>query len=288
MPEPFYRNKAISKVKAKVFDPANRCIYCTNGKPPFTKEHVIPKGLGGGMILPKASCDECRDIINEIETYCMRGPFLSHRLKRGLVQHLAELGETLKMPIIIDGKRHEKEILVSEFPNYLALPTIFGPPRLLRGDPFGTMLCTSFKIWGIEEELLALHKEGNAILVDKFDLNKFGRVLAKIAHGYIAGELRLENFAPLLPAYILGKVPQQGALFLGNWGKDGMARPPGLLHQVGMGFENWGGQVVINVRIRLFAEYERTPVYHVLAGILTKPLADVLAPLGLRPLPPSA
>ena len=95
----FYRNQPASKDKAAVFAPAKRCIYCLDAEPPFTREHVIPRGMGGGMILLEASCSDCQKIINEIETYCMRGPFLSHRLATGLINHPDDLGATIKMPI---------------------------------------------------------------------------------------------------------------------------------------------------------------------------------------------
>ena len=98
MSDSWYLNKPISKEKPRVFKPANRCIYCEEGKPPITREHVMPRGLGGGIIYPKASCEECRKVIHEVETYCLRGPFLSHRLELGLVNDLADLGDVVKMP----------------------------------------------------------------------------------------------------------------------------------------------------------------------------------------------
>ena len=81
-----YQNDPVSKIDPAVFPPAGRCIYCPDGQPPFTKEHIVPRGLGGGMIIDQACCAKCQKIINIIETYCMRGPFLSHRLAMGLGQ----------------------------------------------------------------------------------------------------------------------------------------------------------------------------------------------------------
>jgi hypothetical protein len=66
-----------------------------------------------------------------------------------------------------------------------------------------------------------------------------------------------------------------------------MARPPNLLHQVGSCFVRDGDYVRIDVRIRLFALYDNTPVYRVIAGVLTKPIEDVLRPRGLRAIPPN-
>jgi hypothetical protein len=284
----FYKNVPISKDRPEVFVPANRCIYCPDSKPPFTREHVIPRGMGGGMILPKASCAKCQEIIKEIETYCMRGPFLSHRLGRGLVNYLKDLGNNIRMPIIIDGKRHEKEFPTSQYPHFLILPRFAEPPRMLTDGVAEQIRVASFSLWGVEEELRALHAEGNAILVENYDVDKFGRALAKMAHGYIAGLLRLENFEPLLPTYILGEAPQRAGLLIGDWPEDYMAKPSGVLHQIGHAFADWGARVLVQVRIRLFAEHQYTPIYRVLVGFLTKPLDEVLAPLGLRSVPPSA
>jgi HNH endonuclease len=193
MSDDWYRNQAISKDNARVFQPANRCIYCEDGRAPFTREHVIPRGLGGGIIFPKASCEECRKITHDIETYCLRGPWLSHRLNLGLVNDLKDLGRELKMPGMIDNVRHEKVFTPEEFPNYLILPEFHDSPGLLTGRMDGTGRF-SFTIWG-DERTKQLHGDGagNAILAERFDLNKCSRAIAKIAHGFVAGEYGLKT-----------------------------------------------------------------------------------------------
>jgi hypothetical protein len=285
--EPFYRNLPASKDKAAVFAPAKRCIYCPNPHGPYTREHVIPRGMGGGMILPEASCSDCQKSINEIETYCMRGPFLSHRLATGLVNHSKDLGDTIKMPIIVDGVRQEREFPVEQYPKFLVLPQLHDPPGIVGGHSAdGNFGRVSFSIWGDEEELRDLNAEGNAILRDGYNLDSFARMLAKMAHGYAAGQLRLENFDPLLPDFILGKAREKATYLVGDWGQDGMAVPAGVIHQIGHSFREVGDRIMIAARIRLFAELENTPVYWIAVGFLTKPLDDVLAPLGMRSVPP--
>jgi hypothetical protein len=218
----------------------------------------------------------------------MRGPFLSHRLKVGLVNNLDDLGETLRIPIIIDGVRREKEFSLSEFPNYLVLPQLHDLPAMLTGETRSNFGRVSYSIWGIEEQLRALHAEGNAVLLENFNIDYFGRAISKIAHGLAAGWLGLDNFEPLLPEYILGKAHERACHLIGNWGEDGMAKPSGILHQVGLAFREWrDGRIIIETRIRLFAEYENTPIYRVMTGFLSKSLDEVLAPIGLRPVPPN-
>lgn len=55
-----------------VFDPANFCIYCGAKDVVLTDEHIVPDGMGGKNILPKASCTDCQKIIHVFETYCQR------------------------------------------------------------------------------------------------------------------------------------------------------------------------------------------------------------------------
>ena len=51
----------ISAAKARVFPPVGRCIYCGgDGGGTLTKEHIFPAGLGGGLVLPRASCTSCQ------------------------------------------------------------------------------------------------------------------------------------------------------------------------------------------------------------------------------------
>ena len=129
------------------------------------------------------------------------------------------------------------------------LPQFHDAPGIISGrlDRTGRI---SYSIWGDQEEVRALNEEGNAILVENFNIDKFARALAKIAHGAMAGMYGLDSFEPLLPEYILGKAPHFGDALIGNWGEDGMTRVPNLLHQVGNGFVQDGGRVRIDARIR--------------------------------------
>ena len=52
-------------------DPTDRritvgqCIYC--GSEPIGEEHIIPQGVGGTLVLGKASCGDCEETINRFE-----------------------------------------------------------------------------------------------------------------------------------------------------------------------------------------------------------------------------
>jgi hypothetical protein len=59
-----------------VYKPVWYCIYCSDGviknatKRSLGKEHIIPLGLGGNQILPRASCKNCGRITGMVEETC--------------------------------------------------------------------------------------------------------------------------------------------------------------------------------------------------------------------------
>jgi len=40
---------------SKVYKPLDRCLYCAETEN-LSKEHIIPLGFGGELIVPRASC----------------------------------------------------------------------------------------------------------------------------------------------------------------------------------------------------------------------------------------
>src|SRR5271166_1618447 len=113
--------------QARRFDPVNRCIYCGNTNVAgLTREHIVPIGLGGGLILPKASCCKCQDVIKAIETRCQRGQLLPYRRQFGLVRHPKELPETTK--VRVDGE--DRHVDPQEIPNIIILPELIDYPGI--------------------------------------------------------------------------------------------------------------------------------------------------------------
>jgi hypothetical protein len=108
------------------------------------------------------------------------------------------------------------------------------------------------------------------MLVDSFDMNRFARVLAKIAHSLAAAEIRIENFDPLLPELILGRAPELASYFIGEWTDPYDQSPPATpsLHEVSLGMQPLERRWLAAVRIKLFAAQENTPVYKVIVGEL--------------------
>jgi hypothetical protein len=90
-----------SKEWPLVYRPLGRCVYCGSTHQ-LSTEHIVPRGLGGNIIFPRASCEKCRKITHAFETICMRQNFLYFRVHTGLHQHPNE--RPTHLPVRIRGK----------------------------------------------------------------------------------------------------------------------------------------------------------------------------------------
>jgi hypothetical protein len=107
------------------------------------------------------------------------------------------------------------------------------------------------------------------MLVDNFGMNKFARMLEKIAHSLAAAEIGVEHFDPALAGFILGHAPDLASYLVAAWTERSGHAPPAVpLHQVGLGMQQWGRRWLVSVRIKLFANQPTAPTYRVIVGEL--------------------
>lgn len=251
-----------------VYRPIGRCIYCDSIELPLTKEHIVPYGLGGDRILPKASCEDCRERTRKVEEFCLRMILGNTRITMGIQtrrpkERPTHLPVTLKLP---DGT--EKPILVpaGEFPITLALP-YFEPAAALRNYPIVKPGPQKSGVWHFapnEPELIKfLAKHGaNSIGIGQFEPLTFARMLAKIAHGFAAAELGVDAFSPTTRSLIRGEDTDMNR-FVGAGIGDDLAADQ--LHRLQYYTHKETGDVAVT--IRLFASLS-APIYHVLVGRL--------------------
>lgn len=224
------------------FDPVGRCIYCGAEPPvPLTTEHIIPQGLGGGLILPSASCDTCRIITQKIEERCLRWSLLPYRLLTGLVQRPHEISEKVR-----------------QAPRFLLVPVFSEPPGILIGLPPGRPIPYHF---------MMATNDTNVSLPNEVNLRDYVRMVAKIAHSYAVAQLGFGAFASDLPKIIIDDVIQIASHLIGRSDTDLPVPRDALSHQLGMELVPWGSGNLVRVRMRLFA-YHNSPAYEIIAGRL--------------------
>jgi hypothetical protein len=263
--------KSLSKEKPRVYGPANFCIYCGRKEDglALTREHIIPIGLGGGLVFLKASCDDCRNITREIETTCLRKMLLPYRLYAGMVRHADDLPKHVPLMFSAGPQRAGIPIPLFDHPTILVMPHFLEPPGLLIGKAPDTRLNLLYQIIGDRQ----LHDTMQKVIADKtivslhFDISAFMKMLAKIAHSFAVAEVGLENFDPMLMDLLFGRNLALASNLIGL-STNPMPIPENLRHQIAWGALPWARQWVVGVRIRLFAAHSTTQAYTVVAGVL--------------------
>ena len=262
----------ISAAKARVFPPVGRCIYCGgDGGGTLTKEHIFPAGIGGGLVLPRASCRSCQTEIQTFETICMRKTLLPYRKASGLIRHPNDLPRSVPLTLDLELKG-PTQVALDMHPNVVVLPGLRELPGVLRGRPPEPMMQFDYKIFGRldildetkrrlqEQQVVGIYLDGYAWL----------RMLAKIAHGYAIAELGLNGFSPALPDLILGRNPLLSSYLIGK-----CPVPPSIpdnppLLMIDMRCASMGERRFVAVNMRLFADLGgETPVYTVITGTFT-------------------
>jgi len=259
----------VSSNRPRVFSPVGRCIYCSgDGGGTLTREHIIPAGIGGGLILPDASCTSCQKIIQVFETTCMRKTLLPFRKATGLVRHGKDLPTSLPLAFDLDLKGPTK-IRLSEHPNVVIFPGLRDPPGIFVGRPPENTINFEYAIFAGVEIL----DETQRRLIDQqrvgigVDGVAWVRLLAKIAHGIAVAELGLGGFTPSLPDLILGKNPDLASYLVGRGMKPMPVLNPAPLHDIQLHRATFSGGEVSVVNLRLFAELGlKIPTYSVVVG----------------------
>jgi hypothetical protein len=252
------KHGAVSAEASKVYNPVGRCIYCGAGPGTrLSREHIVPIGLGGGLVLPKASCESCSKITQKFEETCLRNTFLPYRVYVGLMRHPQELREGVK-----------------ENGEFLVIPRIFGEPGLIYRAPPGRSLAFTYQLHADGDEI-DRHVQRLAAGEIRFDMDAFARMLAKIAHSYAVAELGLDGIDPELPDLILGKNSDLASYLIGASPHYFPARRDRLSHQISLGLLPHGERQLVCVHIRLFATHN-TPAYLVIAGELITSRQDLL------------
>jgi hypothetical protein len=201
------------------------CIYCgsTNN---LSDEHVLPYGLGGDLILRKASCSVCAKETCKLEQRLLRGHWWPYRQFLGLPsrrkgEQIPDLKVTVKKLNGIDTFA-----MLPMVKHSIAMIFEFDPPSILEGRKRIDTPCaprmymkylsdfpSSVSIDGVPYKLQADEKLEIPINFDASDLCRF---LAKVAHGYAISRRGINSCSQFfLQPIILGEA--QGALtFVGG------------------------------------------------------------------------
>jgi hypothetical protein len=240
------------------------CIYCSDHTPPLTREHVIPRGLGGNeapegypdaLVLQNASCEKCRRITQKIEEECLLSMMGPGRAKLGLKRKDRASTGTAAHIDRLDGTSEECELHWSQVPGVIVIPSFYEALAFTNKRLPEVAPC-DYKVIIVAPARKAVHENVSQVGV-AFSANSkvFAQMLAKIALGAAVARFGIAGFEPLVRNFILSE-PNEYGRWVGGFAGTLRAEPrTSELHTVSLK-ANAGplGRFII-VEVRLFAEF---------------------------------
>lgn len=245
------------------YAPVGRCVYCGNSESPLSREHILPFGLNGNLVLPEASCEACAKITSELERRVMRGFLERGRLALGMASRHKKRNLPTSLPAVliqVDESIVERDLSVVDSLQVLHLP-IFAPPLCLggharAGNPEGIeYVGTATLHIGDAAETLRRHTAKGIRFETPMEVWDFVRMLGKIAHSYHVAEKGWFplNESPILPV-VLGR-SERAKEWIGTLDANQLEKPGSqALHLMNLSeLTGPDGSVCYVVRIKLFA-----------------------------------
>lgn len=248
------------------YPPAGKCIYCNEAPIVLREEHIIPHGIGGRLVLPKASCLVCQGITTRFDSKVQNNMMSDFRTRMGFVNRRGKLRRgRIRIETQDEGGFRTQTIPAAEWPRFLMMPQ-FPPPHLLSGRT------------DIESRMWAsVHKEDARAIGRKYGAGRgrelrwhmptFCRMLAKIAHSFAyaeIGEAELKRFLLMLPPIIRNEIKAMPADLIG--GDVRLVPPTENLHELNLWSAIADDIEYLVARIRLFAAMG-TPTYYAIVGV---------------------
>lgn len=245
-----------------------KCIYC-GSTDNLTREHIVPRGLGGPWLLLKASCKKCAKVTSGFERGVLGEFFILVRTKLGLPTYRPKnRPKTFPFLVTIGGKEKVLEVPVSDCPTLFMMPELEKPGYIRKDTQGKGMSVAGMSLHGKENEFREFKAKYNveSISYTRELRTSFARVLAKIAYGMTVLQYGLDMIEEtyVLPCIMDDKVD------VGQWvGCEDPHKSPALLpreqflHRIDILIK----KSEVGARIRLFANYQ-TPEYLVIVGRL--------------------
>jgi hypothetical protein len=256
------------------YQAVGKCIYCGFGES-LSDEHILPFGLGGDLVLPKASCKKCSDITSAIEGRLLRGHWWPLRRQLNLQsRHPSKQPDDFEVKIIRSDGAEEKGLIPADrYPMVpivgLFEPAIFGR-AVYQETPIASTIYVKNLIDGAAVDKL-VHEVagagGKIVFPTVFDMQDFFQFLAKVALAYAVARRGIEAFSEIYVDKLITSSASGAMRYIGGY-KDGVLgdRLPGAgMHKLmEIRHANY-----LRVLIQLFRDDgDPPPIYDVVVGTL--------------------
>jgi hypothetical protein len=255
-----------------VYGPVGHCIYCGASDVHLGREHVMPFGLHGQMVLLKSSCDSCAKVTGQLENFVLGRMLVDLRIRYGMKSRKKSRNQRPTefewQAENVFSKAKRKRRVGSDYLPWLSwtLPVYDLPGLLLQRAPEE---CHKGFLRSVISQLdaSAMLSIGNGVESVKahgtpVNLVAFNRFLAKVAHSFTCATLGEDNFEPCLNKLILEG--HEHSTFWIGCDEERSAQPYFFEIEPGE-YQAWNGQKFLAVRIRLFS-FLGTPSYVIAVG----------------------
>lgn len=174
-------------------EPVGHCIYCGALEGMLTKEHIIPSGLNGSLVLPKSSCKQCQSITSLIEEKVLKGFLYNSRLTLGMRTSGKRWQQPKSIKMILTtatGGSYKRYVPLAEMSAMLMLPMFVPPKFMTTCAPFvpdaGIEVMALPNVM-VGKSLARLLQSYGAVGIkgkNHIDVPAFSRMLSKIAYAY--------------------------------------------------------------------------------------------------------
>lgn len=250
----------------RTYATAGRCIYC-GAISGLSREHIVPFGIQGDLILPDASCKDCSRITSALETSLLKDSFGLIRNRYGFrTQNNKKRHKKTEFEFYrIDENSNKVAILTDG--QYVplvswALPFISEPGLMFRNQAKNHTINDETMIVTSEHDINEMRRlagDGNEFefLSGTLNLEKFYRAIAKIAHSFGVATLGLDAYKWILPEIIIDG-HEDIRKFVGGLKK--IEPVENLIYFITLGTCFIDGKHLLLAKIRLFC-YLATPTY---------------------------
>ena len=258
----------------KVID-IGQCIYCRSSED-LSREHVVPKSLGGDLILRNATCGVCKGRIGEYEEKLIRSAFQPIRDTRRIKSY-----SPLRQKSAVRVRRHgcieTDSVSVADHPGDITFPS-FPPPGLLVGRDRLEPWPSGFnQTYFRKYDNKAIRDTGaeKIVLGPEFSLTWFARFIAKVSHGFAVATLGIDGFKPYLLDTIVQGAPSP-TFFIGSLGRRLPSRD-GFAHEFSIHPLQIAERMMAVARLRFFQDLGKDakqvgpPHYIAAVGEITDP-----------------
>jgi len=242
------------------FSPVGECIYCGRTDR-LSDEHIIPVAIGGGYLLPSASCPTCRDTTSRFERKVLRGFMHDARTVGGFPTRRPKLRPTtIEYSVERGGRIETVQVPIDQATALLQMP-LLKPPGVLQGRTAALGVeVVGYETIGFGRDLSEFQKTLGAERVSvtcDWDITSYVRLIAKVAYGFAVGHngLMPRGEIPILPL-ILGQADDAG-VWLGSMEFTLAIESEGPVHAIATSWADDPGRPgrrMFVARVKMFAD----------------------------------